>query len=292
VRIGDARPDAGNEVVAEGRCKIVARGEAPVFAGGRVVHVGRPGVDDSGGRAEQGDSSSYKQLFHDTVADLRSVHFAQPGRVVFRNANFSKVYLLNTDVREIELTSISWPVDGRRLCVYDELAPDRQIEWGRLERLYRELKQNYENRTDHGRAGDFPYREKEARRKNPTTAWNHKLLLGLYKAFSGYSELAWPAMAWLLFVIVGCATLYLETGVEKVISYGVTERLYWTDFSEVLHFSVQTSFLLMPDGYVLNGLGALVNTLQLILSPILIGLLGLQGITHFYTHIWAGHQQG
>src|SRR5262249_55471865 len=36
----------GNEVLAEGAIEIVLRVEAPVASGGRVVHVGRPGIDD------------------------------------------------------------------------------------------------------------------------------------------------------------------------------------------------------------------------------------------------------
>src|SRR5262245_10470844 len=39
-----ARLDGRNQVVAEGPIQIVARGKAPVAAGGPIVHVRRPGI--------------------------------------------------------------------------------------------------------------------------------------------------------------------------------------------------------------------------------------------------------
>jgi hypothetical protein len=50
-------------------------------------------------------------------------------------------------LRKAELTNVTWPRIGGRRGVYDEIAPleaGEERQWGRIERLYRELKQNCE----------------------------------------------------------------------------------------------------------------------------------------------------
>src|SRR5207247_7719253 len=97
-------------------------------------------------------------------------------------ADLRRCKFQDTDVREVELTAIKWPKIGNRVVVYDEIAPPPDFEnfkidvsvaefrvqsLFRIERLYRQLKQNYQERGDHERVRDFHYGEKEMRRRNP-----------------------------------------------------------------------------------------------------------------------------
>ena len=65
---------------------------------------------------------------------------------------------------------MKWPEIGGRFRVYDEdveLSDGETRPWALIEQLYRQLKQNYEDRRDYERARDFHYGEEEMRRKNP-----------------------------------------------------------------------------------------------------------------------------
>jgi uncharacterized protein YjbI with pentapeptide repeats len=127
-----------------------------------------------------------------TIVNFRDLMLDSPERLSFRHANFKKCQLLNTDLRTVELTGVLWPLfpEGRlwswlrksaRQVVYDEILalelPKRSRPWEDLERLYRELKQNYEDRRDYTRAGDFHYGEKEMQRRNPRTPYSLKRLV-------------------------------------------------------------------------------------------------------------------
>ncbi len=236
------------------------------------------------------EGSNQRALVVGAEIDLRSVTLDPLDAVAFRNADLRRCRFLNTDVREIEFTSVEWcrkppmwwPLcrkpptwlgDGKlptwlggkgTVCVYDELCyEDPEKPWGRLERLYRELKQNYEDRRDYGRAGDFHFREKQIRKCNPNTSPGHKLLLWLYWGVSGYGERIWPAVAWLVAIVFGCAALYLAAGIAPA-GYG-----------SALLYSAQTSFLIRPGGYVLTEIAQWVRLVQIVVSPILLGLIAL-----------------
>lgn len=230
------------------------------------------------------DGSSQSALFAGAEVDFRDVTLDPLNAVAFRNADLSRCRLLNTDAREMEFTSVAWcrkpsrwPRGKGTVCVYDELADeDEDVEkaWGRLERLYRELKQNYEGRRDYGRAGDFHFREKEMRKHNSHTPLGHKVLLWLYKAVSGYGERIWPAVAWLCGVVLGCAALYLVLGITPA---GAPTPLVWSGnaYGSALLYSAQTSFFIEPDGYALTEGAQWTRLFQAVLSPILLGLIAL-----------------
>lgn len=131
--------------------------------------------------------SNQHVLFAGAEVDFCNITLDPLGTIAFRNADLRRCRFLNTDVREIEFTSVEWCRTSSRwpgkgtVCVYDELcyADNIEEEWGRLERLYRELKQNYEDRKDYARAGDFHFREKEMRKHNRRdTPLSHRILLG------------------------------------------------------------------------------------------------------------------
>jgi hypothetical protein len=122
--------------------------------------------------------------------DFSDLVIESPESFSFRHMDLRACRLLNTDLRKIELTGVRWPQKGARQIVYDEIAPGppQGYPWEQLERLYRELKQNYADRRNYPRAGDFHYGEKEMQRRNPTTPRSLKVFLWLYWLVSGYGE--------------------------------------------------------------------------------------------------------
>ena len=133
-----------------------------------------------------------------------------------------------------------WTFAGRRFCVYDEVSQFRTAgtqpwpkirPWPQLERVYRQLKQNYEDQKDFQRANDFHYGEKEARRKNLQTDRNLKILLTGYWLFSGYGERALRPLFWIVFLTVFCAASYLLIGLEGVRHGGKTELVWEIGYS-------------------------------------------------------------
>jgi uncharacterized protein YjbI with pentapeptide repeats len=114
-----------------------------------------------------------KPIFAGVDVNLSSLR-VRPDVLIFREADFTQCHLLDTDVRGVELTAILWPKLRTRFCVFDEIAPPgsgyyEAASAERTERLYRELKQNYEDHHDYERAGDFHYGEKHMRRRSADT---------------------------------------------------------------------------------------------------------------------------
>src|SRR5882724_2028525 len=146
--------------------------------------------------------------FAGAEVDFRQVVINSTDAVAFEQADMTKCQFQGTDLRKVRLVGIEWPRKGRRTVVYDDIArvvpaDGNTRPWSQIERLYRELKQNYEDRRDYERAGDFHYGEKEMRRQNPDTAWGLRLVLTLYWLFSGSGERFGPSLLWAGFLFVG-----------------------------------------------------------------------------------------
>jgi hypothetical protein len=140
-----------------------------------------------------------------------------------------------------------------RVGVYDEtilLVSGEVHLWERGERLYRQLKQNYEDQRDYERASDFHYGEKEMRRRSPGTPRGLKALLWLYKVASGYGEHVLPPLLWLVGLLVVATLTYLEWG---LVPKNATSQLDWKAWPEVLHYSIRIMLLLRPDDFVPTG---------------------------------------
>ena len=151
----------------------------------------------------------------------------------------------------------------------DEVATLREKE-GRplahIERLYRELKQNHDDRRDYERASDFHYGEKEIRRRNPGTPGRSRLLLNLYCLVSGYGERFGRPLIWAGMLFVASTIGYLLCG-----------KLEATDISlgkAALH-SLQVMTFLRPQP-ILSGLAAkALYTIESLLGPLFLGLFAL-----------------
>ena len=168
---------------------------------------------------EGSDRTGY--IFAGAEVDFRQVVINSTDAVAFEQADMTKCQFQGTDLRKVRLVGIEWPRKGRRTVVYDDIAPVVPADgnarpWSQIERLYRELKQNYEDRRDYERGGDFHYGEKEMRRQNPDTAWGLRLVLTLYWLFSGSGERFGPPLLWAGFLFVGSTIGYMWGGLRPI----------------------------------------------------------------------------
>ncbi len=240
----------------------------------RATFSGRTIFD---GRSE-GTRASH--IFAGTEVDFRFVDLASPDAVTFVDADLTKCKFLDTDLRKVQLVDIKWPEKDRRTAVYDEtlLAESRDGSvqpWSQLERLYRELKQNHEDRRDYERAGDFHYGEKEMRRKNPYTTRGLRFFLTLYWLFSGYGERYLRPLLWAGLLFVVSTTGYMWWGLRPKDSSSI---LVWTngwDWLQGAYYSFRVMTFLKPDDWVPVGYAHVMNTFQTLLSPVFLGLFAL-----------------
>jgi hypothetical protein len=124
-------------------------------------------------RSRQGNVKTIP-TFSEAEVDFTHVIVEPLEALTFRDTDLQKCRFEGTDLRKVEITGAFWPKIGSCFGVYDEIVPldgDEIRPWGHIERVYRELKQYFEDRRDHERTGDFHYGEKEMRRRNPETPW-------------------------------------------------------------------------------------------------------------------------
>lgn len=128
--------------------------------------------------------------------------------LVFINVDLSKSSFLNTDLREAEFTNVEWNKDNN-LMIYDERKkPDN---YTKLEKIYRDLKINYENRKDFYKAGEFHINEKRIKRLNPETTKGNKFILFFYFLFSNYGESVKKPSIGLIIVLILSTFSYFFT---------------------------------------------------------------------------------
>jgi uncharacterized protein YjbI with pentapeptide repeats len=224
-------------------------------------------------------------IFAAAEIDFTHVVMGSPDAVTFLCADLTKCQFQDTDLRKVQLVGVKWPQNGRRVCIYDEEIASAYSKqggtpaWSQVERLYRELKQNYEDRRDYERAGDFHYGEKEMRRRNPETPMGLRFFLTLYRVFSGYGERYLPPLRWAGLLFIGSTIGYMWWGLRlKDGSLSLTWTYPWVnlwDWLQAAHYSFRVMTLLKPDDWVPLRYGQLVNTLQTLLGPTFLGLFAL-----------------
>jgi hypothetical protein len=237
--------------------------------------------------------------------DFRDLVIESPDSLCFRHMDFRTCRFLNTDLRKIELTGVRWPENpgrwrkkGTRHAVYDEIFCKQQeqpLPWDELERLYRELKQNYDDRRNYPRAGDFHYGEKEMQRRNPATPWTLKVFLWLYRLVSGYGERLLRPLLCALVLLIGGTVAYLLCGLVPkapflstrpettafVVMPGAVSRPAPLPLTQLnawlcaLHYSFRVMTLLKPEDLEPIGFAKVVQTLQSLLGPLFLGLFAL-----------------
>ena len=227
-------------------------------------------------------SISQKILAYPTFSraevDFRYVIIEPLDAITFRDADFQKCLFIGTDLRKTELVGITWPRKGGRFRVYDEdvtLSASESRAWAHIEQLYRQLKQNYEDRKDYERAGDFHYGEKEMRRRNPDTSRGLWCWLTMYLLVSGYGERWVRPLLWAAGLLVVCAALYLFLGLQpKNGGAALTCSSAW-DWLRSAFYSFRVMTLLRPDDLGPLGYAKLVHAVESLLGPLLLGLFAL-----------------
>lgn len=193
----------------------------------------------------------------------------------FVQVDLSRCRFLGADVRKIQFIGVKWSIIGDRDGICDELACEPN-QWAYVEDIYRQLKQNYENRRDFERAGHFHVGEKEMRLRNTETRVDLRVLLSLYKLLAMYGEsyrqpLLWFLGLWLytsLLVLVG--GLVVKDG-TNVVPLSTTSL---SDFGWAFLYGLQTIFHLNGKEFTPQGFGWVVHMLASILGPVLVALAG------------------
>lgn len=212
--------------------------------------------------------------------------------------DLSRWRFLDTDMRNALLVGVTWRRFGRwgrgyRVGVYDETTAltEGQLLFAKVERLYRELKQNCELRRDYQRASDFHYGEKEMQRKSKDTRLSQRFFLTLYWLVSGYGERYLRPLVCALLLFLACTSGYLYLGlktptqswVEPISLNGIAT---WEDFSKDWEnvfatignasiYSLQVITFLRPQDYALSGVAKAIYTVQSLLGPLFFGLFAL-----------------
>ncbi len=224
------------------------------------------------------EDGKMRPIFSEAEVDFREAIIVPLDALIIKDADLRKCRFRGTDLRKAEITNARWPKIGSRVGVYDEIAPLAEGEtrqWSHIERVYRQLKQNYEERRDYERACDFHYGEKEMRRKNPETAAWLRRVLWLYRWAGGYGERCLPPLFWTGCLFLASTLGYLWWG---LCHKGETTRLALTslwDWLRAAHYSLRVMFLLKPDDLVPVGYAKLVHTVESLVGPLLIGLFAL-----------------
>ncbi|MEW6114339.1 MAG: pentapeptide repeat-containing protein, partial [Thermodesulfobacteriota bacterium] len=238
-------------------------------------------------------------IFSGVEIDFRSVYINPLDVLIIHDADLRRCKFQGTDLRKAAITGVRWsPIPfsetfcrhlclcqrtGTRFCrlgVYDEISPlslEQTRSWSHIERQYRELKQNYEDRRDYERAGDFHYGEKEARRnkENRDTPPGLRLWLTLYWLVSGYGERYWRPLLWALVLLLVSTYCYIQWDLLhlKVKGPFADRIIHWWDAGL---YSLRVMTLLKPSNFdpVLFW-GHLIYVAQSLLGPLLLGLFAL-----------------
>ncbi|MHC4309768.1 MAG: pentapeptide repeat-containing protein [Planctomycetota bacterium] len=228
--------------------------------------------------------------------DFVEVNIQPPDALVFRDADLRRSLFKGTRLRKVEFTGVQWPViHGRftfkRFGVYDEIVPteaemseaktkeknDKSRSWHHIERLYRDLKKNYEDQGDHERAGHFHYGEKETRRKNPQTGPMLRLFLYVYWLISGYGERYFLPVFCAAVLLILCTLGYLALGIapdgkaKLVLKWGNVK-----DWVGAFQYSLNVMLLQKPENLKPIGYAAgFVKTIQSVVGPLILAFFAL-----------------
>jgi len=218
-------------------------------------------------------------IFSGVEVNFKQVVIDPPDGLALIEADLSKCLFQDTDLQKVRFTGVTWRRIHGRLGVYDEtfLEKGKAGPWERVERLYRELKKNYEEGRDYERAGHFHYGEKEMRRRNPEAPFGLRFLLTLYWLVSGYGERCWRPLFWIVALWAISTFGYLKWGLLEENEFGQPLFLTsWWDWLSAIIYSFRVTMLLKPTNFMpVDPLGTAINTIQSIIGPILIGLFAL-----------------
>lgn len=217
-------------------------------------------IEENGGKAEGPDLS--RKWFEEGI-NLNEVNL---GGVNLRNAHLKGVLLWGakfTDDTSFE--DVDW---GKEYVLGEE----KNEKFGYAAQTYRRLKQWHTNAGIYDIAGEFFFREMEARRKelkSHVKPWDKdRVALKISKLVFGYGERPWWVIRWAVLVIVISTLIYLIIG-------SVFEVWESSVFQNAIYFSA-VSFIAL-------GYGNWVNLSDSLASSIIKGL----GVTESFIGVFS-----
>ena len=212
----------------------------------------------------------------DAPVPFRGAVFGKPEESEFGEVGLERCLFAGCDVSKVDFTDVRWDrlptlfLLGGRRAVRDEHYANTVGGYRLVEKLYRQLRKNYESKGAYAEAGDFHYGEMEMRRLAQPVVLRHVSLTALYKYLSGYGEQHGLALFWLLFfVFVLFPALYLLVGA------------FGEPAGAVLHSLEISTFLKPESAAAVPMAGRFVEGCERIVIPVQAGLL-LLGIKRHY----------
>ncbi len=209
---------------------------------------------------------------------LEFIKFGEKGVLRLEDLSLARTIFTGTNLRAIEFDRVTWASWWWRAAVYEEIRLHRLRrkhtagmlkpsldDYAPVERLYRQLKINYEEERDFKRVGDFHYGEMEMhRRGSPWRQWLPFSWYNLYRVLSGYGERPLRAFIWLLLLIPAWAGLVWGLGIDQAGSQAPLN--YW----DALLFIFEKATLQRPPWTEIaniNWPGKLLASLSVLLLP-------------------------
>jgi uncharacterized protein YjbI with pentapeptide repeats len=242
--------------------------------------------------------SDEEPKYNSFYGEFTYLKFGPKVKLVFRDSSLAYVKFEDTDLRYISFKNIIWYQYQYyvRNAIYDEILLHKRrwahityvlhygwlwgkripgekekdipkkptfADFAQVERLYRQLKTNYEEERDFKRVGDFHYGEMEMhRRGSPWRQWVPFSWHNLYRVLSGYSERPLRAFIWLLLLIPAWAVLVWWLGIYQAGSQNQIN--YW----DALLFIFEKATLQRPPWPAgITWLGKFLGSLSVLLLP-------------------------
>ena len=175
----------------------------------------RGGVDKEEDDQEDDQEKEYELFSREDDTLFLRVMFEKPELVYFYRVNLSRCRFLDTDLKSVNFIGITdWHQEGWRAALYDEINDDSSKSYPELMELYRQLKQNYEERRNWEVAGHFHFGQMmmQLRQKWQEGKIAASLILQVYRILGGYGVRYGRIMLWILGMIVGFGLLYSFKG--------------------------------------------------------------------------------
>lgn len=220
-------------------------------------------------------------------AEFQYLQFRTGGVLRFQDLSLAHCKFEETDLRQMEFHHVQWHHYRGRQAVYDEVLlrqeekdypwfwrwlfyaeshADTPSSWtdkyGEVERLYRDLQENYERARDYKKMGDFHYGEMEMHRRASKWRWFPFYWYNLYWFLSGYGERPFRALSCLAGFLAVLPLAIWFLGMD--ISLQGQPPGFWESFSFMFEKATLQRPAPPPD---LNLLGRFISYLGLLLIP-------------------------